>query len=202
MADPYWNHNTRYFPWVLDAVPSGCGLAVDVGCGDGLLTSRLATRARRVVGLDASVDMARVSADNLRTVPNARAEHADFLRWPAADGSVDFVSAVASLHHMDLEAALMRISRLLAPGGVLAAVGLARERGPVDLLHGAARLPVVKLLDWRYRSQGLAGGPDAPLRDPELTWSETRQTFARVLPGVRFRRGLAWRYTVYWRRPN
>jgi SAM-dependent methyltransferase len=48
-------------------------------------------------------------------------------------GSLDLVTAVASLHHMDGEAALRRMSGLLRPGGVLAVVGLARGVTPADL---------------------------------------------------------------------
>ncbi len=33
----YWNHNVHYQPVILGAVPAGCGRALDVGCGDGLL---------------------------------------------------------------------------------------------------------------------------------------------------------------------
>lgn len=44
----YWNHNTHYHRLVLDAMPDPCEAALDVGCGEGLLARRLATRARRV----------------------------------------------------------------------------------------------------------------------------------------------------------
>ncbi|MEU6907350.1 hypothetical protein ABZ935_18625 [Streptomyces coeruleorubidus] len=44
MFDPYWNHNVHHHPEVLDAVPDGCGKALDAGCGDGLLTRK---RSRR-----------------------------------------------------------------------------------------------------------------------------------------------------------
>ena len=51
MAD-YWNHNVYYQPLILGAVPPGCGSALDVGCGDGLLACRLAERCRDVTGVD------------------------------------------------------------------------------------------------------------------------------------------------------
>ena len=43
----YWNHNVHYQPVILNAVPGGCGAALEVGCGDGLLARRLAARGRR-----------------------------------------------------------------------------------------------------------------------------------------------------------
>ncbi|NED59103.1 class I SAM-dependent methyltransferase, partial [Micromonospora aurantiaca] len=57
MTDDYWNHNTHYHGVVLRNVPRGCGEALDVGCGDGLLVRRLASRAAHVTGLDRSAEM-------------------------------------------------------------------------------------------------------------------------------------------------
>jgi hypothetical protein len=32
----YWNHNVRYQPVIVAAVPAEFGAALDVGCGDGM----------------------------------------------------------------------------------------------------------------------------------------------------------------------
>ena len=48
----YWNHNVHYQPLILGAVPPGCGQALDVGCGDGMLARRLAERCAEVTGID------------------------------------------------------------------------------------------------------------------------------------------------------
>jgi predicted TPR repeat methyltransferase len=45
---------------ILDAVPAGCGAAVDVGCGDGLLACRLAARCAAVTGIDRDKAAARL----------------------------------------------------------------------------------------------------------------------------------------------
>ena len=39
-------------PVILGAVPAGCGAALEVGCGDGLLARRLAERCAEVTGID------------------------------------------------------------------------------------------------------------------------------------------------------
>nr|WP_250637349.1 class I SAM-dependent methyltransferase [Streptomyces griseochromogenes] len=44
---------------------------------------------------------------------------------PAAE--CDFICSVTTIHHMDFEAALMRMRDLLRPGGTLVVVGLARR---------------------------------------------------------------------------
>jgi ubiquinone/menaquinone biosynthesis C-methylase UbiE len=48
----YWNHNVHYQPVILGAVPPGCGPALDVGCGDGMLACRLTERCAQVTGID------------------------------------------------------------------------------------------------------------------------------------------------------
>jgi hypothetical protein len=46
-----WNHNVHYQPVVLQAVPAGCGAALEVGCGDGLLAGgRLTARPPEPTG--------------------------------------------------------------------------------------------------------------------------------------------------------
>ena len=47
-----WNHNIHYHRVVLAAAPGSCRRALDVGCGEGLLTRRLRARSEVVVGLD------------------------------------------------------------------------------------------------------------------------------------------------------
>ncbi|GAA4078635.1 class I SAM-dependent methyltransferase [Streptomyces hundungensis] len=54
---PYWNTNVARHPGILRAVPEGCGGALDVGCGDGLLARKLAGRAKTVTGIDKSPEM-------------------------------------------------------------------------------------------------------------------------------------------------
>ena len=34
-----------------------------------------------------------------------------------------------------------------------------------------------------------------------MTWREVRAEAARLLPGVRYRRHLLWRYSLIWQKP-
>jgi hypothetical protein len=36
---------------------------------------------------------------------------------------------------------------------------------------------------------------------PGMTWAQARETARRVLPGVRYRRHLLWRYSLRWDKP-
>jgi ubiquinone/menaquinone biosynthesis C-methylase UbiE len=195
----YWNHNVHYQPVILRAVPSGCDRALDVGCGDGLLACRLAQRCGSVTGIDSDAHMVDVARQRAKgSHGQVTFVEADFLTHPLADASFDFVCANTSLHHMDFDIALAAMSRLLRPGGRLAVVGLAANGSAWDWVTGAAGVPAAL----SYRAIHGEGNPGAPVKDPVMTWSEVRSAARRVLPGVRWRRHLLWRYSLRWRKPG
>jgi SAM-dependent methyltransferase len=198
VTDPYWNHNVHYHGVVLDAVPDGCGAALDVGCGDGLLARKLAARAGSVTGVDRSPEMIRLAGKNAPA--NVTFQEADYLDDTSlAEGAYDFVSAVAVAHHMRFQDALERLVRLLAPGGRLVIVGLASNRTALDRVISGCGVPLTRFL----RSLRHEGGPAGmPIEDPTMSWSEVRQAAHRLLPGCRFRRRVLWRYTLVWDKPQ
>jgi ubiquinone/menaquinone biosynthesis C-methylase UbiE len=81
----YWNHNVHYQPVILGAVPPGCGPALDVGCGDGLLACRLADRCAEVTGIDRDPRMIALARVRARERPRVSFIEADFLahKFPA-----------------------------------------------------------------------------------------------------------------------
>jgi SAM-dependent methyltransferase len=193
----YWNHNVHYQRVILGAVPAGCGAAVDVGCGDGMLARKLAGRCASVTGIDADEPMIEVARKLGRDIPGLSFIRDDFLSHSFAESSFDFACANTALHHMDLAAALEKMARLLRPGGRLAVVGLARNGSPADWVIGGAGIPAALV----YRRLKDKSDPGAPIMDPEMTWAEVRRTAVRVLPGARYRRHLLWRYSIVWTKP-
>jgi SAM-dependent methyltransferase len=123
--------------------------------------------------------------------------NADFLAYPFGEASFDFVCANTSLHHMDFTAALTAMARVLRPGGRLAVIGLAADKSAADRLAGAAGIPAALACRVVYRK----GSSGAPVMDPDMSWREVRAEAARMLPGVRYRRHLLWRYSLRWQRP-
>jgi ubiquinone/menaquinone biosynthesis C-methylase UbiE len=194
-----WNHNVHYQPLILGAVPPGCGAALEVGCGDGLFACRLAERCAEVTAIDRDARMIALARARTQAGPGrVTFVEADFLAYPVAEASFDFACANTALHHMDLAAALTAMARALRPGGRLAVVGLAADGSFGDYLAGLPGVPVNLV----YRALYHEGDSGAPLRDPEMTWSQVRATARRVLPGVRYRRHLLWRYSLLWRKPR
>jgi ubiquinone/menaquinone biosynthesis C-methylase UbiE len=192
----FWNHNVHYQPVILNAVPPGCGPALDVGCGGGMLAGRLAERCAEVTGIDRDPRM--IALARSRAGERVTFIEADFLTHGFREDSFDFACANTSLHHMDFAAALTAMARVLRPGGRLAVVGLAADKSLADLLAAAPGVPVNLVYRAIYR-QGESG---APIMDPDMSWHEVRAAAARLLPGVRYRRRLLWRYSLLWRKPR
>lgn len=198
MADERWNHNIHLHPVVLGAVPLGAVRALDVGCGEGMLTRELRAVVPQVVGLD----LDRPSLDLARSHPGSDGTGyvlGDVLANPFEPASFDVVASIATLHHMDATAGLEAMRELLRPGGVLAVVGLARSRLPHDLpweLAGAVSTRWLQLRRTYWEHSAPVVWP------PPETHEGMRAIAERVLPGVRFRRHVLWRWWLTWTKPG
>ena len=174
------------------ALPDDAEQALDVGCGEGLLTRRLRQRVHHVVGIDRHEPTLVVA----RSQPQNDIAYVlgDFMNYPFKPETFDFVASVASLHHMDMGPALERMSSLLRPGGRLVVIGLARSWArdlPFDLAG--------HVVD-RYLKRSRTEWEDCAPRvwPPPLTYGQTRRVARSVLPGARYRRRLLWRYSLVW----
>jgi trans-aconitate methyltransferase len=86
---------------------------LDLGCGDGQLTQRVAATGANVLGVDASVDM--VAAARERGI---EAEQANAESLPFHEATFDAVFSNAALHWVrDQDAMLAQVHRVLKPGG-------------------------------------------------------------------------------------
>jgi hypothetical protein len=99
---------------------------------------------------------------------------------------------------MPLIPALRRLGELVAPGGVLALIGLARRATVEDHLMSAVAFPVNRALRWRKGEVAVG----APIREPRETLPQIRAAAADVLPGARVRLLLLFRYELVWRKPG
>ncbi|WP_066363473.1 class I SAM-dependent methyltransferase [Herbidospora mongoliensis] len=188
-----WRHNSHYHRLLLKAMPPNCGSALDIGCGSGLLTRKIAERCPDVTGIDRSAEMIRQATE---TGGGAKYVQTDIHDW--AEGPYDFVTSVAVIHHMDFETGLKAHADLVRPGGTLAVLGLARDDVPKDLPLALTGMACSFVLNWinngspRYPPEQ----PGMPMIMPELTWAQVRERTRKVLPGAVFRRHLLWRYSI------
>lgn len=166
----------------------------------------MAAAGLHVDGLDASgmmIDAARAAG----SPGPGRVEyrHADITSGPLPEAHYDFISCIASLHHVSFET-VESLRDALTPGGVLAVLGLARPSRPADYAlwltavpaNLAARLVV-------YAGERLNGGPQTrlrpPLKDDYPPLADIRRRSAELLPGSVVRPLLFWRYLLTYTRP-
>jgi len=192
-----WNHNVHYHEVILRSIPSPCHRALDVGCGHGLLARKLAERCDEVVAID--IDRASLSIARSAGANQAHIDHieADVMTHPFSEGSFDCITTVATLHHLPLADALIRLCGLLKPGGVLVVIGPYRLNTLADYVAAAAAVPASRALRILHGYTEVS----APLASPRTTLREIRTVSQYLLPGSVLKRRLLFRYSLIWRKP-
>jgi 2-polyprenyl-3-methyl-5-hydroxy-6-metoxy-1,4-benzoquinol methylase len=191
-----WNHNIHYHDLVIAVVPAGCRRALDAGCGQGVLSRQLAALSQEVIAVDIDRDsLIRVRASS--PPPNIHFMQCDVMGAALDENSFDLIAAVATLHHLPMDAALERFRKLLRPGGVIVIIGLFRNSTPLDYLAAAVALPVSRVLRL-VRGHTEVG---APVHMPGESLAQIREAFERALPGAEVRRRLLFRYSAVWHKP-
>jgi SAM-dependent methyltransferase len=206
-----WSHNDHFHGWILRSLPARRGVAVDIGCGKGVLAGKLATQFAHVIGIDRNAGMAAAASARLGGFPQVSIQRCDFADSSSTVGygEADLITMVAVLHHVNLDDALERIAGLLAPGGRLLVVGLARPDSLTDLAFdvvSAAANPVMGMIKHPRRvrlPQPTADAQSAvPMMDPATTFAEITKAARAHLRGCRVRRRLFFRYTLLWEKPR
>ncbi|WP_285735612.1 class I SAM-dependent methyltransferase [Kitasatospora phosalacinea] len=217
-----FDHNDHYHRLLLRQLPPGCRTALDVGCGTGRFARRLAARGIVVDAVDPAAEAVaaareltarELSTRELTAAAGAgerpRFRQADVTQVELPRGHYDFVSCLASLHHMPFDT-VRALRESLAPGGVLVVLGCYPERSRTDWAWSLAAVPVnaaarvAVALAERVRG-GRPAGPGAvraPVAPPRMSYAETRREAAVLLPGCRMRRLLFWRYLLVHRAPD
>lgn len=193
--DKRWNLNIYYQRPLLESIPDHARTALDAGCGEGLLARTLAARGLEVTGIDIDRDsLVRARQQDTTGIQYLEADvlHADL---PVA--GFDVVTAVASLHHLDLEVGLRRLKELVAPGGVLLIVGLARSTW-----RDIPREMVASVTDKAHRLfRGYWDHGSPCCWPPAHTYDDVKRASTEILPLSEYRTALMWRYTITWTKP-
>ncbi len=197
--ESYWNHNAAFHDeLVADAAARG-GRALDAGCGEGLLLSRLADVCEEVVGVEVDAATASRARSRLGEVPGACVRQADLLQGTKGLGTFQTVTCVAALHHLPLEAGLRVLGKLVAPGGRLLVIGLAANRGLADWTVSALSI-VPNWVSGRLHHETRDIG--VPVARPRESLRQIRAVARQILPGACIRRRRYFRYSLSWDRPG
>ncbi|MEU9686824.1 class I SAM-dependent methyltransferase [Amycolatopsis japonica] len=202
-----FNHNDHYHPLLLDQLPPGPGVALDVGCGSGRFARRLAATGMHVEAIDRSgpmIDLARAAGSPGPGTISYR--QADVVAEKLPDEAYDFISCLAMLHHVPFDT-VTRLRDALVPGGVLAVLGLGRPSTVGDYARALVASPINALARVVvYAGDRLNGGadplPTAPIAETYPPMSRIRRDAAGLLPGSKVRNLLFFRYLLVYRRPE
>lgn len=141
------------------------GLVIDVGCGQGQVSGRLAQRLPgcQVIGFDLSAPMLERARERAPALDNLELRRADAMQLPLGDDTVDLAVSVASIKHWpDRERGVAQILRVLRPGGHLYLLEVDRHcsseatRKFVDSWRHLA--PGTALVEAAYFRRFVAGG--------------------------------------------
>jgi SAM-dependent methyltransferase len=214
-AADYAAHRPTYPRTLVDflaSVSPGRGLAWDVGCGSGQLSTALAEAFERVVATDASERQVASAAPHPRVTYAVAPAEAGGL----PDGAADLVVAAQAAHWFDLPAFYAAARRVARPGGIVALVSYGVAEVDDDLAPVVERLyrdvlgpywpPERRHAEDGYRSLDF---PFAEIQAPTLamgvcwrladllgyvgTWSASRAAARALGPGPERRSGASSR---------
>jgi SAM-dependent methyltransferase len=198
-------HNDHYHNFLLRQLPSHCHSALEIGCGKGEFSRRLAERSERVLALDLSPEMIRIARARSAHLPNIEFQLADVMQLELPSEGFDCIASIATLHHLPLREVLLKLKAALKPGGVLLILDLFEPGGAADTLLNPPAIAVSVALRLIHHGRLL------PTREARDAWArherhdlyptmnEARALCAEILPGASVRKHLLWRYSVVWR---
>jgi SAM-dependent methyltransferase len=192
---PQYHYQRRKYDALVRLLPQQAyRRALDLGCGLGLFTERLARCADQVVGIDISAVAIGCAADRNRALTNVQMRQGDFMQLGAElDGGFDLIVVADTIYYLPppikdqvLAALAGRISKLLTPGGILMVVNHYfplpnAETRLTRRIHRAFRCsPTLELIAEHRRAFFLVsvlrrnGLPAAPICPPPLARAEVR----------------------------
>lgn len=199
-----WNHNNHYHRFLLKQLPEHCDTILDIGCGTGEFSRRLANRARRVTAIDLSPNMIEVAKQRSRRFANIEFHVSDVSQWTFPVEQFDAIASIATLHHLPTEPLLPQLKAALKPGGTLAILDLLKHETLLDWFSDSIAVP----LNWIFQAlkhRQIQPSPEAAaamrahaLTDQYLTLSQAQQIYRHSMKGVKVRKHLFWRYSAIW----
>jgi len=198
-----WDHNSHYHDFLLRQLPPHLSSALDIGCGTGAFSRRLAKQCDQVLAIDLSPQMIRLAHERSSQYTNIEFEIADVLTHQFAPESFDCIASIATLHHLPLDEILLKMKRALKPNGALLVLDLFQDNGlsdPSNLLAAPVSIVLRLIKTGRLRSSAEArtAWDEHGKHDSYLTLSQIKNICADILPGAQIRKHLLWRYSIVW----
>jgi 2-polyprenyl-3-methyl-5-hydroxy-6-metoxy-1,4-benzoquinol methylase len=200
-----WDHNRQYQKYLLQNIGAQCGCALDVGCGTGELTKKLARFSKEVTGIDVSANMIaearkRNHGENIEYLKISAEEYLE-----KTEKRFDVIISVAALHHMREETILGSMKNKLTKNGRILILDLVKPKTPAEWIAGAAAALAnpVAMLAMRGRlkvtKEEKQAWADHFHYDEYLTTGEVKAIVRRTLGKGKVKRHLFWRYSIVYK---
>ena len=199
-----WDHNNHYHDFLLRHLPPHFDSALDIGCGTGAFSRRLAERCDHILALDLSPQMIQLARERSSQQSNIVFEIADVMTREFASEQFDCIASIATLHHLPFDAILAKMKRALKPNSTLLVLDLFQDQGwsdPSNLLAVpvSAALRFIKTGRLRPSVQARAAWDEHGKHDSYLALPLIKKICADILPGAQLRKHLLWRYSIVWK---
>ena len=214
------SRDSRGYDEVMSFLPTCTNRVLDVGCGSGVLSLRLADHVDYMVGVDISSSMIRLARLHQARLKKRNVEFvvADIENLPFGEATFDFVVSNSALHHSVIGVSLPGLSRLVKPGGRMVICDLLISNpslgtSPVwQILRAIRKAPGYAMAFgframWRIVSFQMKPAWIRHVCDDKhkkLTPESFREIYGRFLPGCRFERNpkTPWRMIAFWEAPG
>jgi SAM-dependent methyltransferase len=204
LTEHHGSESEIYYDYFMQYLPPRLKNALEIGCGSGAFTRLLASRASSVVALDLSPGMMRLAKAHSVGHQNIEYQLGDLMQNSLPAAEFDCIVSIATLHHLPLEQALLKMKNALKPNGVLIIHDLVADNGILDKGMSALAYPIS--VARRFRETGRMRMPrevreawaEHGKSEVYLTLAEVREMCRQYLPEALIKRHLLWRYTVVW----
>jgi len=204
LTERYGSVSDIYSNYLIQQLPPHSENALEIGCGTGEFTRLLAARAGGVTAIDLSSQMIRRAKSQSVNYRNIEYLLGDVMRVSLSLEEYDCIVSMATLHHLPLAEALLKMKDALKPNGVLLIHDLVGTDSLVDgMMSVLAHLVSVARRFWktgrmRAPREVRAAWAEHCKGEVYLTPAEVREMCRQYLPEARMQRHLLWRYTVVW----
>lgn len=204
LTERYGSVGDIYHNYLSQQLPPHFENALEIGCGIGEFARLLATRARSVVAIDLSPQMIRLAKARSANYQNIEYLQGDVMGLSLPSEGYDCIVTMATLHHLPLGEALVKMKDALKPNGVLIIHDLVAADGLVERVRSALAYPVSgarrfwKTGQFRAPREVKEAWAEHGKGEVYLTLNEVREMCRQYLPEARIRRHLLWHYTVVW----
>lgn len=195
MKQKIWNHNFAYHNWILNHT-KGKNKILDVGCGDGTLEFRLVNDNNDITGLDIDADIISIAKKNNKN-KNVRFINGNFLEYDFKKEKFDAIIFVASIHHMEMEKALIKAKKILNKNGIIMIVGLAKPSNIIDWVIEISRILPSKIIS-KLKHIKISEDLNINVKYEIPRIGTVRNICKKELKKYKIKYGLHYRYLLYW----